>query len=219
MAQVEMEAQRGASGQWLVAQPCLRPGSLTSTGPFILSGNDSEAYHDLDLQACQDLPQALRMGCVKKEKGVCPFPREPPKRTLSPPEASCQQGPYESKARPWECLKVQNLSCSSWSIKGKCCPDSSHPGLPLIPSLLPQLPIGAALTQPSPAPLHQLLPLPTLPPSPGRPPESPPEFTALLLSPSLPLLYAGPRGQWRLRASPAARSFQTRTNSSFPSDK
>ena len=73
----------------------------------------------------------------------------------------------------WECLKVQNLPCSSWSIKGKCCPDSSHPGSPLIPSLLPQLPIGAALTQPSPAPLHQLLPLPTLPPSPGHPPESP----------------------------------------------
>lgn len=155
-----------------MAQPCLRPGSLTSTGPFILSGSDSEAYHDLDLQACQDLPQALRMGCVKRKEFV-PSPGNPPTEPSPHLRPPVSKDPMESKARPWECLKVQNLPCSSWSIKGKCCPDSSHPGSPLIPSLLPQLPIGAALTQPSPAPLHQLLPLPTLPPSPGHPPESP----------------------------------------------
>lgn len=71
-------------------------------------------------------------------------------------------------------------------------PQSRHPGSPIIPSLLPQLPIGAALTQPSPAPWHQLLPLPALPPPPGRPPASPPEFTALLLSPSCPDSVLGP---------------------------
>ena len=35
-AQLETEAQRAAAGQWPVAEPCLRPGSLTPGGPFIL---------------------------------------------------------------------------------------------------------------------------------------------------------------------------------------
>ena len=103
----------------MVAQPCLRPGSLTSTGPFILSGSDSEAYHDLDLQACQDLPQALRMGCVKRKEFV-PSPGNPPTEPSPHLRPPVSKDPMESKARPWECLKVQNLPCSSWSIKGKC---------------------------------------------------------------------------------------------------
>lgn len=54
-------------------------------------------------------------------------------------------------------------------LKGKCCPNPAIRAHP-IRSLLPQLPIEQPRHNPSPAALHQLLPLPTLTPSPGRPP-------------------------------------------------
>lgn len=142
----------------------------------------------------QDLPQALKMGCVRKERGVFPFPREPPNRTLSPPEASYQQGPYESKALG--VAQGPELAMFFLVPQREMLPQLQPSGLTSYPQPLAPAANRAAPTQPSPAALHQLLPLPTPTPSPGRPPESPPEFTALLLSPALPLLYAGPRGQW-----------------------
>lgn len=46
-----MEARRGDSGHWSVAEPCLRPGGLTFSSPFILLEGHS-ADTDLDLKAC-----------------------------------------------------------------------------------------------------------------------------------------------------------------------
>ena len=122
---------------------------------------------------------------MRKREEVVPFPENPP--TEPSPHLRPPVSKDPMKARPGLGSVSRVRTCPVLpGPSNEMLPQSHHPGSPIIPSLLPQLPIGAALTQPSPAPLHQLLPLPTLPPSPGHPPESPPEFTALLLSPSLP---------------------------------
>ena len=131
-----MEARRGASGQWPVAEPCLRPGGLTFSSPFILLEGHS-ADTDLDLKAFQDLPLALRRGCrgnrVSKERGGRPFPRDHPNRTLSPPEASRQQEPHE--AGP-------GLGSVSWSGTCRVLPGPSKGNVasPHQPSVLTQYP-------------------------------------------------------------------------------
>ena len=70
-----MEAHEGASGQWSVVEPCLRPRHLTSSSSLILSG-----IHSIDNdpvgKTCQDLPQALKKGCrgnKSKEKREKPI--------------------------------------------------------------------------------------------------------------------------------------------------